>query len=518
MGKAALLALVLLGAQDVDKQEREASAKASLDDFKAALKDAKSVVDKARAVLALGDAPWRDASLVAPIAKFLGPAAGDVNYLLPVTAAEALGRFRGSAAAAGALNGALGSFKRVPYVHGRLLLALGRVGHASALPTLEEPLKGLDPAAAVLAVQAIAEMPAAAALDVFFREHERIEKKKGGASDDLKKVFDRLQPELLKGIQRISGEKYPTLREFQIWWEKRGPKLREEWDAKESARASGKRDPAEPKAVLPPALIVELCFNENGGTSTANTGASSSACPSAVFTKGGKPLWTAHAAPNGGGAALDLTPSAGAWGVDLGPGLEGLKGLKSFTICGWTVLRGEPEGPSDRLAGAGNRLVSWLQPGLEGVELVFRSDGSLQLGVNQWADAGTARSAPKQFPLLDEGAANIYGAVYNSLRFFAATYDSTAAAGQAKFYIGSRQNDAKLVTTADYARGPAGAKIAPQLSIGNVAPPLRAQAVDRSYRGFLDEVRIFGSGFDGSGALTAEQLARIQNRLVVEAP
>ena len=111
---------------------------------------------------------------------------------------------------------------------------------------------------------------------------------------------------------------------------------------------------------------------------------------------------------------------------------------------------------------------------------VFRSDGSLQLGVNQWAEAGTARSAPKQFLLLDEGAANIYGAVYNSLRFFAVSYDSTAAAGQAKFYIGSRQNDAKLVTTSDYARGPAGAKIAPQLSIGNVAPQIRAQAVDRT--------------------------------------
>ncbi len=521
MALAAFLALGLLAdLQDDDKKAREEVSKKALEDFKAALKDAKTLVDKARAILALGDADYRDGSMVSAIARFLAPAGGDVNYVLPVTAVETLSKFRGSPQAAGALTAALASFRKVPYVYARIFVALGKVGHESALPTLEEPLKGLDPAAAALAVQAISEMPPSTALDVYFREYERIEKKKGGASDDLKKVFDRVQPELLKGIQKISGEKYPTLKEFQIWWDKRGPKLREEWAAKEKVRASGKRDPAEAKGVLPPALLVELCFNENGGTSTANTGASSSLAPAATFSKGGKPLWTAHAAPNGGGAAVDFTRGAGPWGVDLGggAGLENLRNLKSFTICGWAVLRGEPEGPSDKIAGAGNRIVSWYQAGQEGVELVFRTDGSLQLGVNQWADAGAARSAPKQFPLLDEASANIWGAVYGSLRYFAATYDSTASQGHAKFYVGSRQADAKLVSTLDYPRGAAGAKIAPALSVGNVGPALRPHAPDRSFRGFLDEIRVYGSAFDGTGALTAEQLIQVQNRVVVEQP
>lgn len=514
----ALLSLPLT-AQDEDRKAREESAKKSIEDFKAAIKDAKTLLDKAHAILALGDAEWRDSSMVAPIARYLSPGPGDLNYVLPVTTAETLARFRGSPAAAQALVAALPGWRRVPYVHARIFAAIGRVGHESGLPALEEPLKGTDAASAVASVQALSDMPGPLALDALFREHERIDKKKGGASDDLKRVLDRLQPEILKAIQKLSGEKYPTLTELSLWWQKRGPKFREESAEKEKALASGKRSPSEPKAVLPPILILELCFNENSGNSVANTGSSSAVAPSGSLTPT-NPQWTPHAAPNGGGAALDFSAGAGAFAVDIGAGagLEHLKNLKSFTICGWLVLKGEQEGPADRLAGAGNRLISWFMPRGEGVDLVYRTDGSLQLGVNEWADASPARSAPKQIPLLDATSDNIYGAVYNSLRFFAVSYDSGASAAQAKIYLGSRGADAKLVTALDYSKGPAGAKISPKVAVGNLAPAVRALAPDRSFRGILDEIRVYGSTLDGSGALSVEQLVGIQNRVVIEAP
>jgi hypothetical protein len=520
---AVLLALVALApaaaAQDDDRKAREESARKTLEDFKAAIKNAKTLLEKAAAILAVGDAEWRDASLVGPVAKHLSPAPGDLNYVLPVAAAETLARFRGSAAAAQALAGALPSFKKIPYVHSRLFVAIGRVGHESSLPALEEPLKGNGAAAAVVAIEALSDFPAPLALDVLFREYDRMEKKKGGASDDVKAVIDRVQPEILKAVQKLSGEKYPTVQELSLWWQKRGPKFREESAAKEKARASGRRDPAEPRAVLPPVLIAELCFNEKTGNSTANTGSSSSAHPQASVTTP-NPAWTEHAAPNGGGSALDFGPGAGAFAVDLGggAGIEHLRNLKSFTICGWLVLRAEPEGPSDKLVGGGNRLVSWFQPRGEGVELVFRTDGSLQLGVNQAADTSPARSAVKQFPLLDATSDNIWGAVWNTLRFFAVTYDSTAPSGHVKFYLGSRSADAKAVTTLDYQKGPAGSKISPQLTIGNVGPAFRQLAPDRSFRGILDEIRIYGSTLDGSGALLEPQLVKIQNRAVPTAP
>jgi hypothetical protein len=51
------------------------------------------------------------------------------------------------------------------------------------------------------------------------------------------------------------------------------------------------------------------------------------------------------------------------------------------------------------------------------------------------------------------------------------------------------------------------------LSIGNLPPMFRAMAPERTYRGILDEIRIYGSTLDGSGALPLEDLIKIQNRV-----
>jgi hypothetical protein len=146
------------------------------------------------------------------------------------------------------------------------------------------------------------------------------------------------------------------------------------------------------------------------------------------------------------------------------------------------------------------------------VELVYRSDGSLQLGIGQWADASPARSKPEQIPVYDSKATNAGTEAYAKWRFFAVTYDSGLASNHVKFYTAAQNADVKLVNAVDYNRGPSGAKIAPTLTIGNVGSQIRPMAPERSYRGILDEIRIYGSCLDGSGALPVEELIKIMNR------
>ena len=237
--------------------------------------------------------------------------------------------------------------------------------------------------------------------------------------------------------------------------------------------------------------------------------------PTATMTDK-KPAWSNVVPPNGGVASIDFDKMGGAYAVDLGggAGIENLKNLKSFTITGWTISWAVMEGTSDKMAGGGNRILSWFNSMKvnEGVELVLRSDGSLQLGIGQWADQSAARSKPEQIPVYDAKAANAGSEAYAKWRFFAVTYDSGLAKDHVKFYSCTQNEDIKLVNAVDYNRGPSGAKISPQLTIGNLPPQIRPMAPERTFRGILDEIRIHGSTLDGSGALPLEELIKIQNR------
>jgi hypothetical protein len=509
--------LLLLTGQDDDKKAREEAAKKLVEEFKATVKDLKSPHEKAAAILAYGESDVKDGLMVSPLGKFLAPSGNDINLIVPVAAVDALGKFRGIAAASQTLIAVIPTYKKNPYMHDRIVAAIGRVGHESALPFFTEPLNGKDPNAAVAAVKAIGDFPPTVALDALFKEYDRMEKLKGNASDQVKPVIDKAQPEVLKQIQRISGEKYISMQEFQLWWKKRGEQFKK--DVAEKEKTAAKKDPAAPKPTLPPVMIMEFLFRENGGVNTTNSGASAGHYASAQITTP-KPVWNASAPPNGGPSSLEWGNAPGAGAVDLvapgGP--EHLKNLKSFTICGWVSSVSEKEGAGDKLAGAGNRVLTWLQPNKDGVELVLRNDGSLQLGINQWAEQSTAKSSPGQVPVLDDkikDATALAAAVRENWRFFAVTYDSTGAAGHAKFYIGTRQKDAVAAGAADYGRGPVGPKVAFGVTIGNVPPMIRPMAQDRGFRGFIDEVRIYGSTVDGSGALALPEIIKVQNRVEV---
>lgn len=499
-------------AQADEKKANEEAGKKAADEFEKKIKDCKTVPEKALAIMAYGDVEPKDKSMVPAVSKFLAATSGDLNFILVTSTAETLGKFRGIPQAAAVLTGALASYKKNPYVASKISMAIGKVGHESSLSMFDEYLKGSDAEAAVGAVQAIAEFPGQIAVEALFKENARIEteRKKQNLKDEIKKVYDRTQPEILKQIKRITTQPWPTIAELTIWWNRHGAQFKEEAAKKEKER---KPEPA--RATIPPVLLVEFLFKENTGTAPGNSGASANAFPTATMTEK-KPSWTTTAAPNGGPAALDFDKTGGAYAVDLGggAGIENLKNLKSFTITGWTICWEVKEGPSDKMAGGGNRIVTWFNPLKvnEGVELVYRTDGSLQLGIGQWADASAARSKPGIIPVYDSKAANGGAETYQKWRFFAVTYDSGVASNHVKFYCASQNEDVKLINAADYNRGPSGAKISPHLTIGNVTPQIRPMAPERSYRGILDEIRIFGSTMDGSGALPLEDLIKIMNR------
>jgi len=496
-----------------EKKAQEEAGKKAVDEFTAKMKEAKTIPEKALLILNFGDAEPKDKCMVSALAKYLGATASDINFVLVTSAADALSRFRGNPHAAATLTGALAGYKKNPYVATRISSAIGKVGHESSLPTYEEMLKGTDQELAARAVWAIADFAPLTAVDFYFRENERIEKerKKQGIKEEYKKVYDRVQPELLKAMKQITKQPWVKFDEFGIWYTKHHGK-------EELVRMEKERKPEAPAArtAIPPVLLVELTFKENAGTTPANSGASAASFPAAQMTEK-KPSWSATAAPNGGPSSLDFDKTGGAYAVDLGggAGIDNLKNLKSFTITGWTICWDVKEGASDKFAGAGNRIVSWFNGFKvnEGVELVYRTDGSLQLGIGEWAEGSAARSKPAQIPLFDSKATNANTEAYEKWRFFAVTYDSGLAKDHVKFYVASQNQDPKLINAVDYNRGPSGAKISPQLTIGNVPPMVRPMAPERSYRGILDEIRIFGSTLDGSGALPLEELIKIQNRV-----
>jgi len=265
------------------------------------------------------------------------------------------------------------------------------------------------------------------------------------------------------------------------------------------AEATPHSAPRTAGAGLPQPLIY-LSFDEGIGSNTMNAGSTAASSPAATLV-GSPPSWIASVPPGGGSSALDFGTTAAPCGVDL-PAPEELKGLKSFTITGWVNCRNSAEG------GGGNRIVSWsrIDGSADGVDLVYKSDGSLQIGINRHPDNSPARSSPGKIPT-DPAAGSA------NWRFFAVTYDETLVSGHVKFYFGTPTEGATLDCARDHDQGPLGPNIAPCVTIGNFVPACRTTGNrhDRMFRGLIDEIRIYGSARDGTGALALEEIAAVQS-------
>jgi hypothetical protein len=191
--------------------------------------------------------------------------------------------------------------------------------------------------------------------------------------------------------------------------------------------------------------------------------------------------------------ALDLTSALRMGGQDstragpvaISPTTTCLDGLTSFTIQGW--FKGEDE-PIQGLA----RLVSYRPLNSGGEESGFGVYSSLAPGGLNFQGMGANESGGK---FRSHAAFN----QANEWFFFAITYDASAM----KFYRGTTTEPVEV-------RGIVEAvhldPILPpgELSVGNMKFGMRP------FKGWIDNVRIFGSRSDETGALSLEQLDELR--------
>lgn len=236
-----------------------------------------------------------------------------------------------------------------------------------------------------------------------------------------------------------------------------------------------------------PQPLVWLKFNESSGnfSNDGSTGGS-------FARSGGSPLSTSNTpGGSGGGSAIDFGIATGNYYVQSTSTIDGLKNLNSFTLTGWINNRSNVAGSG------GNRIISWINNGVDGVDLVYQSNGSLRLGVDGWPDFSPAFSSANRVP-------TNASAPSSNWVFFAVTYQSN---GQVQFYFGNNAADATLDVTKTY-NGPGltGGNIN-KLAIGAFNDGTRNQfTYDRMFRGLIDEIQVFGT------VLTPSQIVQVQDR------
>jgi hypothetical protein len=191
--------------------------------------------------------------------------------------------------------------------------------------------------------------------------------------------------------------------------------------------------------------LVVLDFSEGQGRTAANVGATADTHPVATLTPDW-PRWSTDLPVAGDGVSLDFGLKPGEYAVDLGSDApELLRGLKSFTITGWLNCRSLDVGPG------GNRIVHMADTmgSRAGLDLVVEKQGELVLGVNAYPDVSPARSRPNAISVDPKTGKDNW-------RFFAVTYDATAASDQVKFYFGSAGRVSGIGQERNLRAGPAG--------------------------------------------------------------
>ncbi len=244
--------------------------------------------------------------------------------------------------------------------------------------------------------------------------------------------------------------------------------------------------------------LIELTFDEAEGRTAKNTGTARQTIQQANLTKE-RPTRSTNTPPAAGSHSLDFGGKPGPYAIDLPDhAADVLDRLASFTITAWVNCT------SDAVGAGGNRIVHMADTlgSQAGLDLVFVSDGSLKLGINQWPDQTEAVSSPGLIPVDRSASADNW-------RFIAVTYDSQAKRDQVRFYIGSPDRPASLDRAVSYNRGPLRPG-AGTLTVGHFNPSTRANHTDRMFRGLIDEVRIFAGKTDGAAALSLEEIRAVQ--------
>ena len=201
-----------------------------------------------------------------------------------------------------------------------------------------------------------------------------------------------------------------------------------------------------------------------------------------------------HGTAKRSGSGSFVLPDGSPWGwVQVGDGvLDGLRGLRSFTIMGWL----KPE--SLQTGSGGNRILFCLKENRSGFDLVCQNDGRLRLAVNEWPDSVSNDSSRGKLQV-------------GKWIFFAVSYDSTKSGDNVSWYF-SPPADApsECTVTLDrrtaYHAGPIDSDIGP-LALGNFNETMNGYGLDRQFRGEIRDLQIFGSRAAGRGALKADEIS-----------
>ena len=255
----------------------------------------------------------------------------------------------------------------------------------------------------------------------------------------------------------------------------------------ELAEESGSLSTAVEPALLPAPLLAfdAAAAAAAGSGKLPNTGSTKAMYPDAELVGVAPGLLRP---PGAQGESLDFGTDATDLHAVLIPGqnrsFASLGGASGFTVTGWLQVLSSKQGAG------GNRVFNWCSGG-PGVDLVWNSDGSLTLSVNEWPDTSPARSSQNMVPA---GA--------DRWTFFAARYGG----GSASFYFGDSTHAAKLDKTVAYNKGKVGTADIPA-AFGNFAEYGRhTSGYDRLFRGRMFAPQLFGE------SLTAAQVIGAQNR------
>ena len=243
-------------------------------------------------------------------------------------------------------------------------------------------------------------------------------------------------------------------------------------------------------STTPPTPLVNLQFNENAGTTTLNAG-----MIGGLLNLKNTTTWSTNSPANNSIRTGAILFANSADAVESSYLIDQLKGLNDITITGWVNCK-------DATETGGNRIVSCLggqwfdaTKGTGGFDLAFKTDGSLQLGINEAIGTSSPRSSAAK--ITTDAAAGA-----GNWKFFAVTY--SASSQSVSFYFGGTALSATLDKTVTYNKGVVGNDMEP-LAIGNFNSITRGWLTNRYFRGLIDQIQIYNS------SLNLAQIVAVQN-------
>ncbi|GEM_PF-807728 len=247
---------------------------------------------------------------------------------------------------------------------------------------------------------------------------------------------------------------------------------------------------------MAPAIEPRLAFDFNAGTGTSAYGLGSNSAELVMHSSSNEPVSLYGADGSGltgkpGDFALDIGQTTQAMGADgksggtakISDDSRGLGPMASFTVTGWF----KAASPLGKAA----RIVEYTDPLLNGFIFFTGDGGMLSLGINRKAATIPYRSKN----CFNQNADGHWV-------FFAVAYDSTK--GSAVFYGGTPTADPEVVATENLDAGKTvELNQHGSLTIGNNS------IGTRPFHGMLDDIAIYSSEADGTGALSLEQIKEI---------